>query len=131
MIQWIAFKTTVKKIYLWVKTYWYVPVGALWALITWFFFRQKASSMVDNFNETRKAHKQEVDIINKSKEKEVSVLRDVVARSREEDQKATDKFNETSRHIKKKTSARKKELVDQESADLAEKLKKMMGGDER
>ena len=84
--------------------------------------------MVDNFNETRKAHKQEVDIINKSKEKEVSVLRDVVARSRQEEEKATSKFNETSRDIKKKADARKKELVDQETAELAEKLKKMMDG---
>jgi len=128
MVQWIALKTFVKKAYLWIKTYWYVPAAALWAIITWFFFRQKASAMVDNFNETRKAHKKEIDIINKSKEEEVSVLKDVVARSRQEDEKATDKFNKTSRDIKKKATDRKKELVDQEAADLAEKLRQMMEG---
>ena len=128
MIQWIALKAFAKKAYLWVKTYWYVPIAAIWAIGTWFFFRQKASAMVDNFNETRKAHKKEIDIINKSKEKEVSVLKDVVNKSREEDRKATANFNKTSEDIKKKAIARKKELVDQETEELAEKLNKMMEG---
>jgi len=129
MIQWIAFKTSVKKIYLWIKTYWYVPVGTLWAIVTWFFFRQKASAMVDNFNETREAHRKEIDIINKSKEEEVSVLKGVVAKSREEDKKAEEKYRKTSADIKKKSNARKKDLVDQETAELADQLKKMMDGE--
>ncbi len=78
MIQWIAFKAFVKKAYLWIKTYWYVPIGALWALGTWFFFRQKASMMVDNFKETRKAHKKEIEIINNSKEEEVKTINEKV-----------------------------------------------------
>lgn len=116
---------------MWVKTYWYVPIGAMWAIITWFFFRQKASSMVDNFNETRKAHRKEVDIITKSKEDEVSVLKGLVAKSREEDKAAQAKFKKTSEDIKKKSASRKKELVDQETAVLADKLKKMMDGESK
>tara|TARA_R110000824_G_scaffold98663_3_gene235299 strand:+ start:4508 stop:4903 length:396 start_codon:yes stop_codon:yes gene_type:complete len=131
MVQWIVFKAFTKKAYLWVKTYWYVPIGAMWAIITWFFFRQKASSMVDNFNETRKAHRKEVDIITKSKEDEVSVLKGLVAKSREEDKAAQAKFKKTSEDIKKKSASRKKELVDQETAVLADKLKKMMDGESK
>ena len=68
MVQWIALKILVKKVYLWVKTYWYVPFAVAYAIVTWFFFRQKAAFMLDNLRETRKAHKKEIDILNKSKE---------------------------------------------------------------
>jgi len=74
MIQWIAFKAFLKKVWVWTKTYWYVPLSALWMVVTWFFFRQKAASMVDNFKETRKAHKKEMILLIRRKKKKLKPL---------------------------------------------------------
>ena len=126
MIQWVAFKAFVKKAYLWIKTYWFVPIGALWALATWFFFRQKASMMVDNFKETRKAHKKEVEIINNSKEEEVKTINEKVDKHLKNVKEDEDRFNTTHEALSKKEKERAEELKAKDNVTLANELRKMM-----
>jgi hypothetical protein len=127
MIQWIAFKAFVKKAYVWIKNYWYVPLSILWAIITWFFFRQKAAMMVDNLKETRKAHKKEIEIINTSKEEEVKTIKEKVDKHIKNVKEAEDRFNTRSEDISKRTDERAEELKKMDNEILAKELKKMMG----
>jgi len=126
MIQWIAFKALLKKSYIWVKTYWYVPLSLLYAFITWFFFRQKASMMIDNLRETRKAHKKEVDIINKAKEEEVKNITEKIDVHLERTKEAEKRFNIRSEDISKRTDERAEELRKLDNEVLAKELRKMV-----
>ncbi len=127
MIQWIAFKAFLKKVWVWTKTYWYVPLSALWMVVTWFFFRQKAASMVDNFKETRKAHKKEIDIINKAKEEEVKTINEKVDKHLKSVKESEDRFNTTHEALSKKEKERAEELKAKDNVTLANELRKMMG----
>jgi len=126
MVQWIAFKAALKKLYIWVKTYWYVPLSLLYAFITWFFFRQKASMMIDNLRETRKAHKKEVDIINKAKEEEVKSITEKIDVHLERTKEAEKRFNTRSEDLSKRTDERAEELKKMDNKVLATELKKMI-----
>ena len=126
MIQWIAFKALLKKVWVWTKTYWYVPLSALWMVVTWFFFRQKAASMVDNFKETRKAHKKEIDIINKAKEEEVKTINEKVDEHLKRTKAAEEIFNTSTAATSKKMKERAEELREKDNVTLANALKKMM-----
>jgi hypoxanthine phosphoribosyltransferase len=128
MIQWAALKAFSKKAYLWIKTYWYVPIGALWAIATWFFFRQKATLMVDNFKETRKAHKKEVDIINKSKEEEVKTIKEKVDAHLIRTKEAEERYATASATTSKKVKERAEELRKKDNDVLADELRKIIGG---
>jgi len=125
-MQWIAFKTALKKSYIFVKTYWYVPLSLAYAFVTWFFFRQKAALMIDNLRETRKAHKKEIDIINKSKEEEVKNITEKVDDHLERSEEAEERFDARRADISKRTDDRTKELEKLESDVLANELKKVI-----
>ena len=126
MIQWVAFKAFVKKAYVWIKNYWYVPLSLLWAIVTWFFFRQKAAMMVDNLKETRKAHKKEIEIINSSKEEEVKTIKEKVDNHLKNTKESEDKFNAKRKALSKKEENRAEELKEKDNVALANELKKMM-----
>jgi len=126
MAQWIALKILVKKVYLWVKAYWYVPFAIAYAIVTWFFFRQKAAFMLDNLRDTRKAHKKEIDILNKSKEEEVGMIKSKVGEHLERAEEAEKRFNTRSADISKRTDTRAEELKNMDNKVLATELKKII-----
>ena len=64
-MQTIMIKMYLKKAWVWLKNHWYVPVFLLAACVIWFFYRQKAAAMFDNLVESRKAHKEEIEELNK------------------------------------------------------------------
>ena len=128
MIQWIAFKAFLKKAWVWTKTYWYVPLSALWMVVTWFFFRQKAAMMMDNLKETRKAHKKEVEIINKAKEEEVKIIKTKVDEHLERTREADERFNTSVAATSKKVKERAEELRTKDNVTLANELRKMVSG---
>tara|TARA_Y100000310_G_scaffold343256_1_gene450017 strand:+ start:2690 stop:3085 length:396 start_codon:yes stop_codon:yes gene_type:complete len=126
MMQILAVKTFLKKSWVWTKNYWYVPVGFFWMVITWFFFRQKAETMLGNFKETQKAHKKEIDLINKSKEEEVKGINRKVDEHLKKDKESEERYRESSKKIKERSVVRKIELAKKENEELAEELRKMI-----
>jgi len=131
MIRWLAFKAFMKKGWVWVKTYWYLPVSALWMVVTWFFFRQKAAMMIENFKETREAHKKEIDIINKSKEEEVNIIKEKIEKSVERNRKAEEEYRKTTEAIDKHASERAELLKLEDLEILAGELKKLVKGERK
>ncbi len=122
----LAIKTFLKKAWVWTKNYWYVPLGALWTVVTWFFFRQKAAMLVDNFRETQKSHRKEIDLINKSKDEEVKSITDKVSEHLERDKSAEEKHKKEVEKTEKKVAARAEELRTKDNEELADELKKVI-----
>jgi len=118
----LAIKTFLKKAYVLVKNYWYVPLGLLATAITWFFYKQKAEVMVDNLKKTREAHKKEVGVINDAHKKEV-IARDKAVNKFVENNKAIEEqLKERVKVITTKIEQRKKEHGSKEIEELAKAL---------
>jgi len=108
-----------KKIYVWIKNHWYIPLSLLAAAVTWFFFRQKSQLMVENVKKTREAHKKEIEIIENAHEKEV-FSRDKSLRKFVENNKILENnLEEKIEEIGNKEVDRKTELVHKDVEELA------------
>ena len=129
-MNWIAFKFSVKKTWLWLKTYWYVPLVLSYTLVLWLVFRKDGSAAIGALEIKSDSYKKQIDVINKTHEAEI--------KKKEEVNKV---FNETVKiietELKKKNEdldrgkkKRVKEIVEKHSDDpkaLAELVKESFG----
>ena len=129
-MNWIAFKFSVKKTWLWLKTYWYVPLVLLYTLVLWLVFRKDGAAAIGALEIKSDSYKKQIDVINKIHEAET--------KKKEEINKV---FNETveiiETELKNKNEAldrgkkkRVKEIVEKHSDDpkaLAELVKESFG----
>jgi len=115
-----AIKTFVKKVYVWIKNHWYVPLSLFAASVTWFFYRQKSQVMVENVKKTREAHKKEIEIIEDA-HKEETLSRDKSLNKFVENNKFLDKnLGEKIKEIETKEADRKVELINKDIEELAQ-----------
>ena len=70
-MNWIAFKFSVKKTWLWLKTYWYVPLVLLYTLVLWLVFRKDGAAAIGALEIKSDSYKKQIDVINKTHEAEI------------------------------------------------------------
>lgn len=116
----LAIKVFVKKIYIWVKNHWYIPLSLFAASLTWFFYRQKSQVMVENVKKTREAHKKEVEIIEDAHKKEVASRGISLNKFVKNDKFLNENLEEKIKEIENKEVDRKTELVNKDIEELAQ-----------
>jgi|TARA_R110000824_G_scaffold372076_1_gene561917 hypothetical protein len=112
---WLAVKTTLKKIWFFFKTYWYIPLLLSWAVITWLIFRNSGLSIADILFTAEESYRKQIDILSKAHEDEIK-KRDEVLR----------KYQETIDQLEAERKKRNEELSEKEKKrvkELAEKYK--------
>jgi len=119
-MQLLAIKTFIKKVYVWVKNHWYIPLSLLTASIVWFFFRQKSQAMIENVKKTREAHKKEIDIISDAHKKEVLSRNRTLSKFTERSKSLDESLKSKIEDLEKKETTRKDELVNKNVEDLAQ-----------
>jgi len=143
----IVLKSYLKKSYVWVKNHWYVPIGALFALVTWFFYKQKSDVIIDNLKEMRVHHKKEIAAINTIHEEQIAERDKAVESFREADEKieadnrknmedSISEFIEADNRKNMEDSIsefaeRKKAIKEKEIHDIAKELAKVVGGSKK
>jgi len=116
--------TTLKKVFLWLKHYWYFPVVFVAILIAFVFHRGKVEQLVDLLIGSMESHKNELAAVNSANEKENAKI-----------EKSAKKFSKDLQDIVSEESAalekaegdkrkREKDLKDLEMELLADEMKK-------
>ena len=124
MIQLLVAKTYLKKAYVWLKNHWYVPFSVMFAIVTWFFYRQKSAMLAENLKATRESHKKEIEEVNKIHEKHISERQNRVDLYRSNRETLDESKAEKEAQTKEKEEARKEEIRKKEIHAIAEELKK-------
>lgn len=78
-MSWLAFKTIVKKSWIVLKNYWYVPAILVYTLLMWIFFRKDNTKLLEMFDIADKNYKKEIEILNKTHEEEVKKKNELIA----------------------------------------------------
>jgi hypothetical protein len=117
-------KMYLKKAWVWLKNHWYVPVFLLAACVIWFFYRQKAAAMFDNLVESRKAHKEEIEELNKIQAKETASRDKNLKNYLESEDKLEEKLAKDKLAAAKERKDREEELMKKEIHDIAKELAK-------
>lgn len=123
-MQTIMIKMYLKKAWVWLKNHWYVPVFLLAACVIWFFYRQKAAAMFDNLVESRKAHKEEIEELNKIQAKETASRDKNLKNYLESEDKLEEKLAKDKLAAAKERKDREEELMKKEIHDIAKELAK-------
>jgi len=126
MNQMMLAKSYLKKAYVWVKNHWYVPVGAFFALVTWFFYRQKSAAIVENLRETRISHKKEIKEIDKIHEKQIADRDKALNTFKESEDKTEFDNRKKIKDSLAKFSERKKSIKEKEIHDIADELARVV-----
>ena len=73
-------KTFLKKVWLFLKTYWYIPLLLSWAVIAWLLLRNSSTSIMDVLYTAEKSYREQIEILNESHEKEIQKRDEVLKR---------------------------------------------------
>lgn len=71
MIQWLAFKTFVKKAWVWIKNYWYLPVMVVIGVVAFCFGRRDTEGILKMFEMSKKNYQKEIEVLKKTQEEEI------------------------------------------------------------
>ena len=111
----LKIKVILKKIWHFLKIYWYVPLILSWAFIAWLLLRQSPANMADILYAAEKSYRKQIDILNKAHEEEI--------RKRDA---ALKRYEQTIKQIEEERKLKNKELLSKEKKlikKLAEKYK--------
>jgi ABC-type transporter lipoprotein component MlaA len=126
MFSWIAVKTFLKKAWVWTKKYWYLPALAVYTLVLWVFFRDKAQNAVDVYLSSRKSYEDQIEAINQAHKEEIE-KRDAVIQEYTKIVKAIEEeYAENRRVLEDRKKKEVKKLVE-EYVDKPDELAKMIG----
>jgi hypothetical protein len=129
-MSWLAFKLSVEKSWLWLKTYWYFPVVVIYTLVLWLVFRKDGAAALGVLEIKSDSYKKQIDVLNRVHEqekKEKENLNKVFNETIEKIEVELKKKNETLDKDKKK---RVKEIVEKHSnepEELAKLVKESFG----
>lgn len=72
MIQWLAFKTFMKKAWIWFKNYWYYPLMIIVAIAAFCFGRRDTEGILKMFEASKESYQKELDVLKRIHEEEIS-----------------------------------------------------------
>ena len=87
MVSWLVIKTSSKKVWTWIKHYWYVPAVLIYTLVLWFLFKNKdkafeilkirEESLKDQIDAIKDSHEEEIRRRDKVLEEYNKILEDI------------------------------------------------------
>ena len=122
-----------KKILVWLKHHWYIPLAVVLGLVCLVFFPKSVKSKYfQMLLNTRYNYRKQIDIINKNNELEKEKTMDAIKRHQESLAKVEEDFNVKMNELPKKEKKRVEAIVKKFNNDpdkLAEEIANILGAD--
>ena len=80
---WLVFKTSFKKVFLWLKEHWQVPFFILWTALVYIFTRRNTDALVDVIEAKRDSYREQLEALRNSHNNEI-LKRDKLIKNYEE-----------------------------------------------
>ena len=71
LITWAATKLSLKKAWIWLKTYWYVPAVLLYTFILWILFRRNATAALEVLESSQKSYEEQLRVLKETHAREL------------------------------------------------------------
>ena len=127
----LAFRTIVKKIWVWLKHNWYVPAVIAYTLVLWLLFRNKTEAM-DILELRANSYRDQIRVIEDAHKKELKKRDDILAKYHNILEVLEKDYEERSLVLDKKKKKEIKRIVEEyneKPADLAKILAEQYGLD--
>ena len=127
----LAFRTIVKKVWVWLKHNWYVPAVIVYTLVLWLLFRNKTEAM-DILELRANSYRDQIRVIEDAHKKELKKRDDILAKYHNILEVLEKDYEERSLVLDKKKKKEIKRIVEEyneKPADLAKILAEQYGLD--
>ena len=110
-------KTIFKKIWHFLKIYWYVPLLLSWAIILWFIAKKQSKDITEVFWTAEESFRKQLHIINKSHEKEIQERNQILKRYEDTIKQLEQDRKQKNEELSAKEKKKVKELVEKYKDD--------------
>jgi len=115
-MSWLVAKKTLKSIWLWLKTYWQVPVLAAWSIVVYILSKRNTDALVEVMNAKKESYEKQIN------ELKIRHNNEIMERDR-----LIKQYHETVSAIEKKYEEQEKKLEAKEKRKIKEIVKKSKG----
>ena len=112
MLTWLTIKKILKRIWAWLKHYWYAPAVVLYTIILWFLFRR------------REGAQEVLEIRNESYQKQIDAINEAHRKELEKRDQILEKYGDLSNRLEEKYAEEEEELDNQKKKRLKEIIEK-------
>lgn len=71
LVTWAATRLSLKKAWIWLKTYWYVPAVLLYTFILWILFRRNGAAALEVLESSQKSYEEQLRVLNETHAREL------------------------------------------------------------
>jgi len=115
-MKWLAFKTAVKKLFIWVKEHWQIPLLFLWTIAIWVFARRNTDAMIEVIEAKKESYKKQVEVLKTTHNDELLARDELI-----------EDYQNLLKGIEEKFTEDKKKLTEKQKNDLKEVIIKSKG----
>lgn len=130
MISWEATKLFFKKLWMWIKHYWYIPVMIIVAIVSWCFGRRSSAGILEMFEASKQSYKKEIDVLSKSYEAEIEKRNQLIAEYKATLKKIEEEYKIKSKDLSEREREEIKKILEEYEGDpegLAERMSEAFG----
>ena len=109
---WLAVKATLKKVWHFFKTYWYVPLLISWAAIVWLLFKKDPKNLVSILHSAEKSYRDQIRIINEAHDSEIKKRDETIKKYHDTIEKLEAERKKKNQELTEKEKKRVKELTE-------------------
>ena len=110
-------KTIFKKVWYFLKTYWYIPLLISWAIIAWLVFRNSGTSIADILFAAEESYRGQIDVLNEAHEAEIKKRDEILKRYQETIEKLEEDRKRKNEELLNKEKKLIKELAEKYHSD--------------
>ena len=114
---WLAVTTFLKKAWVLLKTYWYVPLLLSWAIIAWLLLRKSSGNILDVLHGAEESFKQQLKVINDAHSEEIKKRDEVIRRYQLTIKQLEEERRKKNEELTEKEKKRIKKLADKHKED--------------
>ena len=116
MMSWLVVKKTLKSSWLWLKTYWHVPLLIIWSVVVYVLSKRNTDALVEVMEARKESYEKQINELKTRHNNEI-IERDRLIKQ----------YHETVSAIEKKYEEQKKKLKVKEKKKIKEIIKKSKG----
>tara|TARA_R110000824_G_scaffold310353_1_gene497671 strand:- start:116 stop:532 length:417 start_codon:yes stop_codon:yes gene_type:complete len=110
-------KTIFKKVWYFLKTYWYIPLLISWAIIAWLAFRNSGTSIADILFAAEESYRGQIDVLNEAHDTEIKKRDEILKRYQETIEKLEEDRKRKNEELLNKEKKLVKELAEKYHSD--------------
>tara|TARA_R110000824_G_scaffold395911_1_gene597022 strand:- start:31 stop:450 length:420 start_codon:yes stop_codon:yes gene_type:complete len=78
-VTWIAAKLFFKKVWLWLKTYWYIPAVLIYTIALWVLFRRNGAAALDVLRASKESYEAQIKVMEEAHAQEIEARDNALA----------------------------------------------------